>query len=285
MDAPANDERPTDDAAAQPLPAWMRCADCGYELAGLPGGGVCPECGLEVPTSWPQWELRRCDRAYVERLHGGIGHLRDAMVAIVLAVLSGVAATALANSTLPGEDKLVYAVVAIAAALACAIASGIKLAMLTRLLRLEVGIRDAPGAAKHHVLARDASMANWLLAGTLLVGGMVLITFFYLGVLVGVVGVLAWLAGSARLFVTGAGFLRDTIERAGGGRSRVVTSYAIELLPYAALGCIILPGLGVVPWWWLAAAVLVALPLAAGHLARRGARARRLLKGLIDDPA
>ncbi len=130
MDAPNDAAPPPPIPTAEPLPAWMRCVACGYDLAGLSPGGVCPECGIQIPASWPEWDLRDCDRAHVQSLYQGIGHLRHGAVAIAMSLLCGAAAIVLANLPLRSADKHVYVGVAIAAALVLAIASSVKLAML-----------------------------------------------------------------------------------------------------------------------------------------------------------
>lgn len=271
--------------AAEPLPAWMRCVACGYELVGLPRGAACPECGSETPASWPVWDLRRCDRVSVERVFDGVRLVRRAALSMAAAASCGVAATVLALSPLPGADKAVYAGAALVATLVFAIGSSVKMALLSGALRLDAATRAAPAAASQRALARDASLANWVFVGTLVVGLGLLLTTFYLGVLVAAVGVPLWLVSVGAVFISGARFLGDTIERAGGARPGAATSYAIALLPFAGLGFLVLALLGLMPLLWLPIAVLLGPMLAAGGLARRGTRARRLLETLIAEPA
>ncbi len=59
-----------DQVDTQPLPDGLACAGCGYDLAGLPRGGVCPECGLKTLASNPVWTLAECDGGYID-------HVRD----------------------------------------------------------------------------------------------------------------------------------------------------------------------------------------------------------------
>ncbi len=145
-------------------------------------------------------------------------------------------------------------------------------------------MRVAPAAKSQHALTRDAAMVNAMLGGSLVIGGGLLAMLFYLGLLVVVVGGVAWLACIASLCVTGARFLVDTIERAGGHRRRSVMSWALELLPYAIAAGFVMAGVGALSWWWPVTAALAALPLGAIHLATRSADARRAIFGVIDQP-
>lgn len=83
-DPPMHD--PGDEAKAV-LPAGLACEGCGYDVAGLALGGVCPECGRALPESWPVWRLAACDRAYVERVRDEFGMLR--WVALTACVVFG----------------------------------------------------------------------------------------------------------------------------------------------------------------------------------------------------
>ncbi|MEQ8318295.1 MAG: hypothetical protein RIE77_05125 [Phycisphaerales bacterium] len=285
MDAPDDAAPPPPVPAAGSLPAWMRCVACGYDLARLPRGAPCPECGEGTPPSWPVWDLRRCDGAYVRRVLGGAVLLRQAALGIAAASSCGMAALVLSRWPLPGVDELVLVAITIAAAVVIAVWSNVKLAWLGTVLRLDAVTRCAPAAASQHALARDAASANWVFVLVLVLGLCLLCTLFYLGVLIAAVGVPLWLVSIGAVFITGARFLGDAIERAGGTQPSTVASYAIALLPFAGLGFLVLALLGLMPWPWLPIAALLGPALAAGGLARRGTRARRAIEGLLEGAA
>ena len=267
--------------AAESLPEWMVCVGCRYDLAGLPRGGVCPECGLATPAAWPVWDLRACDLAHVVSVIKGVRLVRQAAMAIALAASCGVVAAVLAIVPIPRIDRAVLVAIAIAVAAVFAVGSGFKMAVLNSALRVHDAMRDAPAAASQRALARDAGLAGWVLLATLVLGVGLLITTFYLGIFVAAIGLPLWLICVGSVCVTGSRFLGDTIERAGGSRSSMAASYAIGLLPFAGLGMLLLAMLSLVPWVWLPIATLLGVALGAGGLARRCALAQRVLRELI----
>lgn len=79
--------------------ATLRCIDCDYELDGLAGDGVCPECGLPISASVLGGRLAVAELWYLRRLHLGarligwsyFGALAVVTVALQVLTLASVA--------------------------------------------------------------------------------------------------------------------------------------------------------------------------------------------------
>lgn len=67
------------------VPDGTRCVGCGYELAGLPEDGVCPECGIEVERSLKGELMLKASPGYLAMLHRGSV---VALAALLLQVLN-----------------------------------------------------------------------------------------------------------------------------------------------------------------------------------------------------
>ena len=58
------DDRPTSDT----MPPGFACVECRYDIAGLPWGAHCPECGYPTPPTWPTTALIEAHPAFVRFL-------------------------------------------------------------------------------------------------------------------------------------------------------------------------------------------------------------------------
>lgn len=48
-----------------PITLSLKCAGCQYDLAGLPWGAPCPECGYRAPTTYPTTALREAHPRFI----------------------------------------------------------------------------------------------------------------------------------------------------------------------------------------------------------------------------
>ncbi len=215
MDAPEHPAPAPKLPATEPLPAWMRCAGCGYELAGLPGGGVCPECGLAVAASWPVWDLRACHRGYVE-------HVAEEFRMVHWAALTAwvVLAATLAASVAGAMEGRVGGIVAVATgagmvAMGAVVVLPLMVWYAQRSLRAHPNARLAPGAAERRRLRWALRLGQTGLLGVLLWvpaaafgGGDVLMALLLAGAALAAVG-LAWASFEAMRYAN------HTLGRAG----------------------------------------------------------------------
>lgn len=63
------------------------CAQCRYNLRGLPENRNCPECGLAVASSLDPSRLMYSDAAWLAKIHSGAGWLNRMMILSVVAIL------------------------------------------------------------------------------------------------------------------------------------------------------------------------------------------------------
>lgn len=62
------------------------CVKCSYNLRGLPGAGVCPECGTLVERSFHGDLLRYASPEYVAKLHRGVFFVQMGIIVSVLLI-------------------------------------------------------------------------------------------------------------------------------------------------------------------------------------------------------
>lgn len=81
------------DSNAQPthVRPGARCIRCGYELAGLPLSGVCPECAVPVEHSLRGFLLQFSAPEYLARLHQGVFFVQAAIIGSLLLFFGGFA--------------------------------------------------------------------------------------------------------------------------------------------------------------------------------------------------
>jgi hypothetical protein len=77
------------------VPAGVCCVTCAYLLEGLPGEGVCPECGMAIARSLRGSVLAQRDPVYVRRLCAGAAHAFNALLLMVVLAVAFLAATVL----------------------------------------------------------------------------------------------------------------------------------------------------------------------------------------------
>jgi len=69
------------------------CVCCGYDLTGLPGAGVCPECALPIAKSLARSSLLRgADPAWLARTHRGLSLTAAAMRVFLWMILAALGA-------------------------------------------------------------------------------------------------------------------------------------------------------------------------------------------------
>lgn len=79
--------------------AGRQCIHCSYKLDGLSASGVCPECGQPIEDSLKGLLLRFASPAYLREVSTGLSlYLNGILVMIVTSVLAGIAAFALRGS-------------------------------------------------------------------------------------------------------------------------------------------------------------------------------------------
>lgn len=231
-----------DRQAESTIPAGVACAGCGYELAGLPRGGVCPECGLDVPASWPVWDLRRCAKPYVEHVQDELRMLNWATMAAWVVLAS--AAVAGLGAALEPHGGAVAATAMFLGLLA--IAGLVPLPVLVlyawQALRRHANDARSPGAALRRRLRWGAGIG--------MAGLVMALLFIAAGFLTGQSPGPAYVATTAILAVGGLGWA------------------SIEAMAYAGaiLGRAGMPGVGrgLLPGWGFALAVLAVV--AAGSM-------------------
>ncbi len=262
-------------------PEWARCVRCGYAIVGLRPDGVCPECGLGILASWPQWELRECHGAYIRHLFDELGALHGVASIVGLAALVGVGTTVL-SVTVSGDPRMYVLAGGIASA---CILSGIALGQLFQLI-------------KH--LYKHAN-SNWTYGSSLrrcmklgvIVIGVGEVVAFVLGLLAFVyasqvgsavilIGAVLVFAGLGLIHLNGMLYAAFTLERAGDTRRRSTLTDLSWLLPFVGLIGFPFTVFGVLDWWWIAAVGLLGVAIAAATLARRCTCARGVLRSLME---
>lgn len=162
----ADEDRRDDDT----IPAGIACTGCEYELAGLPRGGVCPECGLAVPASWPVYDLHECARPYVVHVLDELRMLNWATLAAWVVLAS--AAIAGVGTAFEGRGGRV-AITAMSFGL-LAVAGLVPLPLLVlyawSALTQHPNTRTAPGGANRTRLRRTLLVAQLGLWGVLGLG-------------------------------------------------------------------------------------------------------------------
>lgn len=66
------------------IPPGLSCIGCRYDLAGLPWGAVCPECGYRAPKTWPTIALDEAHPAFVIHMGDRFKSLSGAQAIITL---------------------------------------------------------------------------------------------------------------------------------------------------------------------------------------------------------
>ena len=74
------------------IPASLQCASCKYDLAGLPWGVPCPECGYRVPTTDPTNALREAHPRFIRSTRNQL----RAMVLADAVLIAGLASSVIA---------------------------------------------------------------------------------------------------------------------------------------------------------------------------------------------
>ncbi len=67
------------------------CKQCAYDLSGLDGGGMCPECGLPIERSLTDDLLEHSSPAYLTALHKGVVLVLAAIIIKLILVIGGIA--------------------------------------------------------------------------------------------------------------------------------------------------------------------------------------------------
>lgn len=279
----ANDDAmdvPTHADSDGPVPAGALCARCRYELAGLEPTGVCPECGLDVATSWPAWDLRRGEPEGVEDLRAEVSVLL--VLAAMVGVQASVAAVAAVIELLPVRANVRGDASAGVGVVFAIVTLGV-LYVLTGVLRV---VRpNARGPVAHGNPARRAIVMGTIMAGAGMVATLVagpVFSMFFAGVSVPllVVAVAAWLLGLLILYGGASTHAQQTLQRAGVAERRTLLEEAPGLLPVAGIALVPIAAIGLVPWPAVWAAVLVGVALGQTALVLRCWRAQRALDGL-----
>jgi len=74
------------------IPQDCVCKQCGYALAGLDAGGVCPECGMAIERSLTDDRLIHSAPGYLARLHTGVVLILAGIITQLLTIFGGVGA-------------------------------------------------------------------------------------------------------------------------------------------------------------------------------------------------
>lgn len=272
-------------AAAEPLPAGTQCFRCQYDVVGRVPGEPCPECGLDVAASWPVEDLRRCHRAYVEQVHQELDALHSICAMVILLCLAlGVASGLLGWPWGRAHAEMVL----LGSLMVAVILGGGVIRLFFQFFILARMHPKAPHALSNR-RRRTIIEAGCIVAGA----GISLITLAIpatavargLGLIIALLCVLV--AGVALLvaYTSALAYAKEALNRAGVTAKRTLLEEAPGLLPFVAIGAIPIAVLGIMPGWWLLTAAALGVALAAGGLALRCARARRVLGRLIDEPA
>lgn len=70
--------------APDTIPPGLACIGCRYDLAGLPWGTPCPECGYRAPKKWPTISLDEAHPAFLIHLRDRFKGLASAQACITL---------------------------------------------------------------------------------------------------------------------------------------------------------------------------------------------------------
>ncbi|MEQ8316726.1 MAG: hypothetical protein RIE77_12705 [Phycisphaerales bacterium] len=267
---------------ADTIPAGVACTGCRYELAGLPRGGVCPECGLDAPASWPVYDLRRCARPYVANVLDELRVLNWVTIAAWVVLAS--AAIAGLGAAFEGRGGGV-AIAAMSFGL-LAVAGLVPLPLLVlyawSALAQHPNTRTAPGGAERVRLGRAllvAQLGLWGVLGLGLLAGFLDVRVawpaFVAAMAIALIG-LGWACLEALAY---AAHVLDRAGRACAGRAVVLGwGFAFVVLGVVAAGSAFVD-LGR-PLALTAASVALLGPATA--LALRLARARAVV-GVIAD--
>jgi len=269
---------------AERLPVKLVCHQCRYDLAGLAIGSVCPECGLAIAASWPDWDLREAHAAYTMRLCRELGAIHSVVVCSGLVALSGAAvawAEAPRRSTELQELGFALGAFALFVVGIATIATG---AHLAKIIRRDPNAALTPGGEARKGMVVGATLQAAGVVSAILVAGPISVVQPDLGTLVGMVGVAVWLFGVLVVHVYAHQHALETLRRAGVQTRRTILERAPGLLPLTSLGLLPLAAFGVIHWAWIFAWALFSVALAEAGLALRCARARQVLKELLPEP-
>lgn len=270
MDAPGQH-------AATPLPPAALCYRCQYDLVGRVPGEPCPECGLDAAASWPPRALDHCHAVFLEHLGGEVNRVLGAAVTGVVASLCGAAGAVVAGLPTRSDWKAATAFALIAASSMLVFFALGNLAHLGRLLRSHPNRDATPGAG----VRRRLMYSTWgAMGGVVLLGFLGFVAaavWLPLGGLVALAGTIAAFVGTAFAWIHAMDYTAHVLGRANAPRPRRSWETATVLLPpaFAPLGFIAL--IGLMPWWWAAAGVLIGVAGACAGLASRAWRAQRVV--------
>lgn len=231
------EERRQDEDA---IPSGIACAGCGYELAGLPREGVCPECGLDVPASWPVWDLRRCAKPYLEHVQDELRMLHWATLAawavLAATAMSGMSAALELHDGGTAVAAMVFGLLAITALVPLPLFVGLAGGALAR----HPNTRTSPGAEERTRLRLALVIAQiglWAVLGLALLGMFVLprmspVPFFAAATIA--------LAGLGWASIEAMSYAQSTLRRASAntGRHGLLLSwgFALSVLAIVATG-------------------------------------------------
>ncbi|OAB61258.1 hypothetical protein AY599_00030 [Leptolyngbya valderiana BDU 20041] len=267
------------DPAAEPLGAGVLCYQCQYDLVGRVPGEPCPECGLDVAASWPAWDLRQCHPLYVWHVRGELLRIgAAAFIAGATLVWLAIAAFVFGG---PWSGDMAFVLVLASGMLGL----GFGLFFLPAVGFAEKRLRQHPNHRRTPG-ARLRRAMEW----SMLIFGIGWLGFVTPGLIVGdagsasgwallAAGTVVIAVGLSVLFALALTYAGSMLERAGrrGGHGR--GEAALGFGPVAGLVLLPLAVFGVISYWWVLSATLAGLAGAAGGLALRCLRARRVLKG------
>jgi hypothetical protein len=277
---------------AERLPAGVPCYQCAYELAGLAPEGVCPECGLAIAASWPEWDLRACHRLCVEHVGRELAALQRVGLGLLIATVGGIPAAAAVLVDAHGVDATVLLMVGLPGVVVGLILVPMFLMLAGRTMRRRpdaAGLREGDGWAAERLTRSRVRTGGWLLAiglaTALPLSALAGLVGYGLAMLVGVAGVLMVSAGMASL-AAGVGGLCARMRERAGHAARYRTAIVAIALPWAAL----LPAMLVIQGWpphagWVVLGMAIALCASAAGLIALTAQALRAVEPLLTEPA